>query len=1662
MAIYKPTNCHPFADAIDITRAFLTVEKKENGTWGVKQPDPVYLTCKLETGNTSAIGYKVRLYVGGNLAFEGSKVSPINELPAFADDATVNSGVNGTYLAIPFIQHSDSAYYVSRSWNSLYLTGSDTDIDSSVTPCLKCDYFIGDKIDGDNLSSSDYYDNWQTDGSDYFYFVGSWDGKLNGGHVVEEGDVVCLSFTDGEPCIYMCHAVKTAEHGLCLEATSLSVDVNYATTCSGLLYIRKGDYCGLYQYYRAEMSDPAELTSIIDWGNSKVFAPGAGLDQNAISGFGDSQLSWEIELYQGPEDYSSLVTTSDGAPYITNGAGGIPDRYFDMQITNGQILGSCATRLHLGTMIDNDVNNMLLPGEDLHDPLVLQDSFCELFNNIGTKATPVNRKMVPSFPISQFDSSLGIVYPKDGYLTQEALESFRASSRVNTGYDNGKFVGARFYKYSSNASDLVSSEKARAYYNDLSNATLDPRTFLVNGATVDGVVLVPNDRVVWNSSFDSGKQNGLWVVPESGAPGRPADGDSYADYIGKVILITEGNNAGTVVQSDAVAGFSSELGQVPLWFQKQKPIRLHNQKYGALKNTPSEITVTTTGGSNSTYRRNPSGDVNGRYSWKNVNGTASYAFTADEYIDDVCVSGVMPEPGISNVYSSPTSGVVLGTLASLRYCEEYDYVFDPSMHLDEFFSMNVTKPGGSYIQTFTTTPLPVESGTEYVCGTFEYFSKYGVDSTSEKDALRGSEKHSVMVRIKLNSNRTFTVTSSEPSNNRYIKIYLLFWYPQETQGSPSYLWFPAYVNECEEIVAPGNPTGIISSYCLSEKGLNMGMSFACVDQTPTPGIPPILTRVTTLEPIMDDFQTEVLFNSSRITYISPSSSVTKDMLLRLKYGATAQEQLIGGSVASADIPILSFNGKFNRITHMFLTTPLPSAKNDGVVPVTPYRYDIMSCFRVSDLNGFVSVVPLTPYLAPADYDGKAVAGYTLALDGMCFQPGVENWEAARVVYALESSEDDLVQDTGWFTDKGLDVHLLGLEPGSEYNASLYLKDSYGRVTRADRAVSVPSEDDASKTGFYDTPTLTMTPIQSSTGDFSARFRIPSSQFGTTDVTDLSSTCSTSGAWTTDSISVLTDYVAEGDYFEFIVGGAWHSYTAGSVRYVSISVSVPNGDHVYTAGFTGNYQSSHLSSVSISPSPSPVFTGNFPGTLNANLDCSTQSVVLEYVPLESEYTKEQKEAAWSDWPACLPPYQNGTIDIYRREYAEFEREGCCRLKRDCDTGFWYGSWQPVAINCETPVIRDFNVKQGHSYQYAIFPKNGPTLKVARQARQPATSFGVINTSMPPNGTTYRSLYVAFDNSVIGLPTDGGSGGALVGITFDGSQRAVGPSPTVHYNGPLGNGEQNGYIYVNMITAGSGPMFPARANISLTYKGVIYRAKVIFTDETTYTVEPIDNDVSSSIKLMANDGKPVYVQWDAWSLVELEEVDPESLFGKELARHPFVKKAYKADLDKIWLFRYDMDNGTQTINMTKSEITTLGKYPRFSSGMLNAESGDVSAWLGSEVVPGTRLGYVERRRSTIWVPAATNEAAAMLAAFREMVASDNPKLLRDRKGRSWIVQTASGSSSVMDTYVGKPAKVSFSWKQIGATGPFVAIWGDGDALPELDKTRAWAPKIILRND
>ena len=196
---------------------------------------------------------------------------------------------------------------------------------------------------------------------------------------------------------------------------------------------------------------------------------------------------------------------------------------------------------------------------------------------------------------------------------------------------------------------------------------------------------------------------------------------------------------------------------------------------------------------------------------------------------------------------------------------------------------------------------------------------------------------------------------------------------------------------------------------------------------------------------------------------------------------------------------------------------------------------------------------------------------------------------------------------------------------------------------------------------------------------------------------------------------------------------------------------------------------------------------------------------------------------------------------------------------------------------------------------------------------------------------------------------------------------------------------------------------------------------------YILYPI---ATENIQLFANKeaasqgiycGDPVSMEWDFWTLCELI---PESLDIDA----PIVKKKYRVDTNNIWKFKYSLETGSQTQNLTKNEVQTLGQFSRISHGKTNNISGEVSCLLGSEIIPMSKTGYIERLAQSRYTPLSTNEKIKMLQQWRNIVYSKNPKLLRDIKGQAWIVSIISGSNSPFNLYKKQPDTITFTWKQI----------------------------------
>ena len=197
-----------------------------------------------------------------------------------------------------------------------------------------------------------------------------------------------------------------------------------------------------------------------------------------------------------------------------------------------------------------------------------------------------------------------------------------------------------------------------------------------------------------------------------------------------------------------------------------------------------------------------------------------------------------------------------------------------------------------------------------------------------------------------------------------------------------------------------------------------------------------------------------------------------------------------------------------------------------------------------------------------------------------------------------------------------------------------------------------------------------------------------------------------------------------------------------------------------------------------------------------------------------------------------------------------------------------------------------------------------------------------------------------------------------------------------------------------------------------------------------------------------GEPVVVNWADWSIAELIPIE-------NLVNTPSIKATYKVDLNNVWKFKYSLETGDQKQNLVKTQIQTLGKHPKISHGNYNTISGSVRCLLGSEIIPYTYEGYIERTQQSAILPISTDDRIAMMNKWRAFAFSKNPKLLRDIKGQSWIVQILDSSNTPYNFYSNQPDTISFSWIQIDSTDNMI-IYGDMTDLPQDGCLNKWEPK------
>lgn len=145
--------------------------------------------------------------------------------------------------------------------------------------------------------------------------------------------------------------------------------------------------------------------------------------------------------------------------------------------------------------------------------------------------------------------------------------------------------------------------------------------------------------------------------------------------------------------------------------------------------------------------------------------------------------------------------------------------------------------------------------------------------------------------------------------------------------------------------------------------------------------------------------------------------------------------------------------------------------------------------------------------------------------------------------------------------------------------------------------------------------------------------------------------------------------------------------------------------------------------------------------------------------------------------------------------------------------------------------------------------------------------------------------------------------------------------------------------------------------------------------------------------------VTTNWWNWSLIDIKKSNTENL--------------YYVDIDNIWTFDLSIDSGSMTQNLDKQIYLGFTQFPKSSTGNRDFLSGQLNCLIGK----------VKNANYT--------DTIKMQSDFRNCIKNGNEKILKDRKGNIFLIDTTGNSFSTMDIVKEQAVTIGFTWNQIGDT-------------------------------
>ena len=1446
MAVYKATYCYPFLTSYDTRLAAKNIPLEPNYK-------PVkWLSCKIDTSNKDITGYSVRILNEYNeviFPVNGQEyISPISELKAQLNNGVyqlkgadllnqerkVNTGLNGTYLNIPFFQSKTNP--IIKSANAIY-----TNIIYRVNYIIRPTSLINETL----TEQVDQIDTWIKKTNEFQCNFTGWKGTLNGDYLIPGQSVLVI---DTNKIGYICKVDSSGD--------SANLKIQQILLIKGdAILVDQGSYHNqIYIVGDNSVFSRADATF-----KTYTDITGNEIDLSNVGG----TYKWEVTLYQGDGSISHIA--NGVVPIIDYNHVNI-ERYYDMVLAEGTILGSKPGRLQIAFKDNGNESDEILPQNKDGSGVVLYHKWAQLFNSNGADAS--NR-----FYVNSYNDSLGHIYPLESDVNTLSLEG------VST---------VQFFEHSN-----------------------------------DPTYITANDRVAVAASRTDGIAQGA----STGAAAAPT---------GNIEMIG-------IQDLDGVPGSTGTM--VLLMHQKQPA---ENGVYVMTTDVNNSITINSV-----KYKRDASKDHYVTVGGKNVIWSFGWTGKASSNAEEVTYY-----TRTRNVRKPVTSGYAGDTIYTDAACSS-----NSGKKASEV-SISTWSRAGSYDEwgDFIGKIIYVESGLQNGHKNFESLATAGGQLLNKPYKT-------------FDSSGNYTYDGSSPLYFVPERPLLLFSqkladYNVRACGTKiisgnNLVYDDILIKDGQYVLEINNTKVSLMKVSIKDNtatATNVNFNFATnaphyfyIEEGRTKGhsVVKVAADGTASFDNLDLNTATVLYNKDTRTYITPFINLASKMLLKFKDNYI---QLKGQTYKQNYLFVKTANKNLWYITHDALQNPLASYSHiqGNLDNSVPYKYKLNSFYKTSDENPFYLYedpyigiyranlfeedsfltqtfkANSTDYIVYNSTKGFNQNGSDFDFSNSSWNNLYDNFVGYNITTDTGESTIQMIDDLLLKTKKDITVK-------AYYNGAFLHESNKAAFSAPDilnwRATGQSPDQFFNKYGH-----LWLTGFQNA--EFPTSANAPTTEIETALVVgDLKSgyrlnlvglyNQQQGGSWeayrwviskpefeagytfdeTSDKQEALTKVVSEkilqdtGRRYDKEINVNFYGLFAQTES--KTTTETPYLVHLYLEDNLGN--TLHKKEIVVVTSALLSAWNNYLSKFTATLNKRDACVDIEVHP------------TWRNMQGALIQKGLGSFSIFRREYRVMYKNGSLT-----DTTTVIGDqWYPVALNIATNEalaasgeisikVKDYNIKNGYSYQYIIFPNDDITTA----------------------------------------------------------------------------GELSPYIYAN-----------TPVQFGKTFNSVQHQ-------------------------FMQSYSKPVEVNFEYWSLVELVPND-------ELIDAPLAESSYTVDPANIWLFKYALDTGSISQTVSKNEINTLGQFNKFGHGLRNILSGSISCQLGSEIVPLSKLGYLERMPYARSKPLTTNDKNEMLLLWRKLAYSKNPKLLRNLKGESWIVQIVESSNTTSNNIFNYPDTIQFSWKQVGAS-------------------------------